>query len=143
MKALTTVGVVAGVVVVGYLGFQSLQTRASKSEVNVTLSTTADGGCAPAISDVAGGGWLTHVTWHIANNCANAQVVTMRDFVKDASGAKSTDKVKVFSDDPIVSGQIAARDPDYRLKERITKLVLLTSLYHYTICSADQTNGIT
>jgi hypothetical protein len=51
--------------------------------------------------------------------------------------------VKVFSDDPVVSGAIPAGTPDYQVKERITKLVLLTSLYHYTICSTDQTNQIT
>ena len=130
------IGVVATLAIVfGVLaGYHAVRDHRGKPDVNVTLTQAGDV-CTPAVSDVIGGGWLKKVTWHITNGCTNAQVVTMQDFVKDDGGKKSTDRVSVFSDDPVVSETINPGAGEYQLKARISKFVLLTSLYHYTICT--------
>lgn len=133
MKRLMAVGVTVAVLFVGVAAYHLLRDHNGKPEVTVTL-TPGVAGCVPSINEVIGGPWLKKVTWNITNNCPAAQIVTMQDFVKDNDGKKTTDRVQVFSDDPVVS-QPVNNGRTEQLKSRITKFVLVTSLYHYTICT--------
>jgi len=135
--------IVAGILVLlvvlfgGFHGFYALREQTAKAEVAVTLAPAADG-CTPQITDVIGGGFLKQVKWLVTNNCSTSQVVTMRDFVEDAGGQKSTNHVQIFSDDPVDSGPINSGARDHPVPTRVTKFVIVKTLFHYTLCTRDQ-----
>lgn len=141
MNRVAKVAVAAVIVVVVYVGVMRLVVdHTGKPEVRVTLSGAT---CTPAITEVIGGGWLQKVTWKVTNNCANAQIVTMQNFVNDDGGRKGSEQRTVFFDQPINSGRINNGAADHPVNARVSRLVVSTTMFHYTICTSDQTTQVT
>lgn len=142
MNRIVTRSVVAlAVVVVGFLALHFLQGRDVRDTITVNLDP--NNGCTPRVTETIGGAYLHVVRWDIVNGCANAQVVTVRDAVKDnGSGGKTTDAVEVFRPQPVQSGTIPASPQVRPMTATIVRFVALRSKYHYTICTNDQTTQV-
>ena len=133
--------VVLVVVVVSFAALHFLQGRDVKDTITVNLDP--NNGCTPRVTERIGAAYLHLVRWNIVNGCANAQVVTVRDAVKDdGSGGKTAEAVEVFRPQPVQSGAIPPSPQVRPMTATIVRFVVSSSLYHYTICTNDQTTQV-
>jgi hypothetical protein len=140
-RSVTRSVVALAVVVVSVAALHFLQGQDVKDTIPVNLDPT--NGCTPRVTDVIGNSYGRLVRWNISNGCANAQVVTVRDVVKDnGSGGKTTDAVEVFRPQPVVSGTIPTSTQDRPMTATIARFVVIRSKYHYTICTRDQSTQV-